>query len=220
VTPMQQTKQPLNLRINDKVLVDVEGSGKRFWTEAYGMVRDEFILLRHPMSVAFKDLLNPQQPVTARFMTADGSIFGFKSSVVGTIARPTPILVLTHPFVVETVNLRRHDRVDCFLPATLFHEGNELPGYIVNLSVGGSKFVYQPGGDGSAAPLDMPADSEAFCQFRLPGQEAELYARSIVKSTTQAGKKVVVGLKFEDVEEASREAILDYVRSAQEFMAS
>lgn len=213
----KQDKHPLDFRIGEKVLVDLEGTGKRFWTEAYGRVREDFILLRHPMNAAFKDLLGKDQPITARYMDSEGSIYGFKSTVVGTIARPSPILVITHPYAVETVNLRRHDRAPCFLPATLFHEGAEMAGYIVNISAGGSKFVW-PMPDG--APPEFPKDAEAFCQFSLPGAEGELYARSIVKGITLDGSKCIIGLKFEDLEEDGNRLITEYVQLAMEFMAS
>lgn len=213
----KQEKQPLDFRIGEKVLVDVEGTGKRFWTEAYGRIREEFILLRHPMNASFKDLLNKDQPITARYMDSEGSIFGFKSTVVGTIARPSPMLVITHPFTIETVNLRRHDRVQCFLPANLYHEGDEMTGYIVNISAGGAKFVW-PLKNGTSP--EFPKDAEAFCQFSMPGAEAELYARSIIKGTTLDGSKSIIGLKFEDLEEDNKRLIGDYVQLAVEFMAS
>jgi hypothetical protein len=213
----RQDKEPLEFRIGEKVLVDVEGTGKRFWTEAYGRIRDEFILLRHPMNVAFKDVLGKDQPITARYMDSEGSIFGFKSRVVGTIAKPSPILVITHPFSIETVNLRRHDRVQCFLPSTLFHEGAEMAGYIVNISKGGAKFVWPMKDD--YAP-EFPKDAEAFCQFRMPGAESELYARSIIKGTTLDGNKCIIGIKFEELEEENKTLITDYVQLALEFMAS
>lgn len=213
----KQIKQPLDIRIGEKMLVDVEGTGKRFWTEAYGMVHDKYLLLRHPMNVTFKDLLNQDQPITARYMDAQGSIYGFKSTVVATIPRPAAILVITHPFMIESVNLRRYDRVQCFLPATLFHEGQELAGYIVNLSAGGAKFVRQVE---EGKDLDLPKNSEAFCQYSVPGVENCLYARSIIKSTTQVDTKVVIGLKFEDLEEDSNRIITEYVQQATEFMVS
>lgn len=213
----KQSRQPLDFRIGEKVLVDVEGTGKRFWTEAYGRIREEFILLRHPMSATFKDLLDKDQAITARYMDSEGSIFGFKSTVVGAITRPSPMLVITHPFTVESVNLRRHDRVQCFLPSTLFHEGAEMAGYIVNISAGGAKFVW-PLANGNAP--DFPKDAEAFCQFRMPGADSELYARSVIKGTTLDGNKTIIGLKFEDLEEENKRLVTDYVQLAMEFMAS
>ena len=213
----KQGKRPLDFRIGEKVLVDLEGTGRRFWTEAYGRVREEFILLRHPMSASFKDLLNKDQPITARYMDTQGSIFGFKSTVVGTISRPSPILVIAHPFTVESVNLRRHERVQCFLPSVLFHEGEEMPGYIVNISAGGAKFVW-PLSNGVAP--EFPKNAEAFCQFNLPGGNGELYARSIIKSTTLDENKSIIGLKFEGLEEENKHVITDYVQLAMEFMAS
>ena len=213
----KQGKQSLDFRIGEKVLVDVEGTGKRFWTEAFGRIREEFILLAPPASASFKDLLNKDQPITARYMDVQGSIFGFKSTVVGTIARPSPILIITHPFTVESVNLRRHDRVQCFLPSTLFHEGAEMTGYIVNISAGGAKFVW-PLADGNIP--EFPKNAEAFCQFRMPGADNELYARSVVKSTTLDGKRCIIGLKFEELEEENKRLITDYVQLAVEFMAS
>jgi len=213
----KQDKRPLDFRIGEKVLVDLEGTGRRFWTEAYGRIREEFILLRHPMSSAFKDLLNKDQPITARYMDAKGSIYGFKSTVVGAIARPSPILVITHPFTVESVNLRRHERVQCFLPSVLFLEGSEMTGYIVNISAGGAKLVWPLSDDASP---ELPPDAEAFCQFRMPGAESELYARSIIKGTTLNGSKCIIGLKFEDLEEENKRLITDYVQLAMEFMVS
>ncbi|MEW5774962.1 MAG: flagellar brake protein [Thermodesulfobacteriota bacterium] len=213
----KQDKQPLDFRIGEKVLVDLEGTGKRFWTEAYGRIRGEYILLRHPMNVAFKDLLGKDQPITARYMDTEGSIFGFKSRVVGAIAKPSPMLVITHPFTIETVNLRRHDRVQCFLPSSLFHEGEEMAGYIVNISAGGAKFVW-PMKEGQIA--EFPKDAEAFCQFRMPGAENELYARSIIKATTLDTNRCIIGIKFEDLEEEHKRLITDYVQLAVEFMAS
>jgi hypothetical protein len=213
----KQEKRPLDFRIGEKVLVDVEGTGKRFWTEAYGRIREEFILLRHPMNVSFKDVLNKDQPITARYMDSEGSIFGFKSTVVGAMSKPSPILVITHPFTIETVNLRRHDRVQCFLPGTLFHEGAEMAGYIVNISAGGAKYVW-PMQD-EIAP-EFPKDAEAFCQFSMPGADGALYARSIIKGTTLDGSKCIIGLKFEDLEEDNQRLITDYVQLAVEFMAS
>ncbi len=213
----KQEKRSLDFRIGEKVLVDVEGTGRRFWTEAYGRIQEEFILLRHPMNASFKDLLNKDQPITARYMDTQGSIFGFKSTVVWhhlpALAHPGH-----HPSLHRGVGEPAPARPGAVLPAL-----GPVPRRRGDARLHREHFRGR--GQAGLAPRqrgrpEFPKTPRRFCQFRLPGADGELYARSIIKSTTLDENKCIIGLKFEDLEEENKRIITDYVQLAMEFMAS
>jgi len=117
---------------------------------------------------------------------------------------------------VETVRLRRHDRATALIPATLFLGGGEHKGYIINISLGGCRLVLQGGGE----PPEIVKDSEAFCGFHVPGHDDECYVRSIVRTIGTSGTRIVLGLKFENLEGAPQEAVETYVETAAEFLSA
>jgi hypothetical protein len=206
-----------NIEPGGRVLLDPDGLGKRFWTEFIGLVKGKYLLLRLPMQVGIREALEVDAPVTVRYIQGGCRVCGFKTSVAGMNFKPFPLLFLHHPDRVESLSLRRHERVACSLPGRVFQEGQEWEGMIVNISQGGCRMVLD-GGNGASGGTPQ-ADEEIFCSIRLLDSDEELYVRGMVRTVDAKAGNTVLGIQFVEPTEEQAGRIGEYVEGIREYLA-
>lgn len=204
----------LTFQIGTRVLIEPTGSGKRFWTEMIGMVRGKVLLVRLPGQLELRQLLKPETDISARFLYDGYNICGFRTSVAAVVPKPLPLLYLHCPTHFEIMNLRQHDRVNCFFPSTIFHDGAEHYGPVVNLSRGGCRIITDsPSENGDGAP-SIQQDDEIFCQLKLEEGGEEFFVKGMVKSSSIMGDKLMLGVEFDDTPQEAEDAIDAFVSNA------
>lgn len=129
------------------------------------------------------------EPVIIR-MVQDGSAIGFESSATHMVKEPVGLYFFAMPASVESVALRKTERMDVFVPCEIRHEmtgkssGDTmiLQGYLTNVSSGGCRVLTK---------RPIPLDSAVRLSFNLP-LEKHLYTLSgnVLESSS---KKSVFG---------------------------
>ncbi|MGE4297424.1 MAG: flagellar brake protein [Desulfovibrionaceae bacterium] len=227
--PSQQTEQPrdvdatpslrgetpaLDMQIGARVLLQLQDTGEKLWGETVGMVQDKFIIIRIATNPAIRQALQPETPVAVRYVVRDCLVFGFTATVARLTTNPLPLLYLHFPASVETANLRTHHRVCCYLPATLFLEGQEVHGALVDISRGGCRILVSHANDTQA--VEAPVDTEVFCQLNILGDDGALFLKGVVKKNTTSGDKTMLGVAFDDITEEAAAHIERYVQCVHE----
>lgn len=128
-----------------------------------------------------------------------GRIWGFETFIIDMNERPVPIVFLAPPKDVETVSLRKTDRLNVFIPADLrTHVSDEgssntllIKATILNLGSGGCRVFTK---------TRIPSDSSINISFLLPGDKNVILISGTVLDTYQ--NKSIFGqrIKFFNVE--------------------
>ncbi|MEJ2033061.1 MAG: flagellar brake protein [Deltaproteobacteria bacterium] len=177
---------PLNTRMSIKA-VDEE---KQFWCTFIGLEKERAILIRLDRELAA--LAVPGNRVIVKYII-ENLVFGFMTTVIGTVSKPLPLLFLDYPQSVEKLDLRRENRAICFLPVTICWEGEEYQGRILDISSGGCRVAT----DIMAALrlADLEVSELVSCKFDLEAPK-EIHVKSVVRSISQNDDKLCIGIEF------------------------
>ncbi|MFH1134740.1 MAG: PilZ domain-containing protein [Pseudomonadota bacterium] len=175
-----------------------------------------YMILRYPPGAPVNDHLYEGNHLVIKFVHA-GKVYGFQSRVKGYIFKPGLILgVISYPDAVETIELRKEQRVDFFVPAELEAGAEKLKGFVVDISPGGCKFAFEL--QNETPPFDFENIKKAFISFQLVGREGDWTFSCQIKKVTAEPRSVSLGLQFEKVEASITEGIRRYVNQVADFL--
>ena len=185
----------LDIRTGTPCIVEPQGVGERFKSVFVGWESGRFCILRPPNSPALLETLYGEKPCIVRYLDCQGVLCGFRTEVQALVNRPHRLLFLDYPESVETLSVRKENRVDCFLPAAVVAGDASLSGHIVNISAGGFRFSKREemGDKGFKTLEGKPVQ----CKFTLidePVRELELNGE--VRSVSFVEGKVILKGEF------------------------
>jgi len=126
--------------------------------------------------------------------------YGFETVVLKSLHDSNlPLLYLAYPQKVEKIGLRRHQRVEMYLPVHIEIQGEshiqELEGNILDLSVGGCLFEVH-----SQVDFNLKLETKIIISFSLPNDEQYLIrVHSIIKRVHSIKNSTKVGTQFIDL---------------------
>ncbi len=208
-------KMDLVIPIGAEIVIHTIEQGKRFQTTFIGLIKNEYLLVKHPEQLR-QIQLAPNAQINVRYISGS-LVFGFSSTVAAIITKPYPILFIDHPECYETLNLRQDDRIQCFHPVVIFKDSQEEKGKLTNISKSGCRIIINEQEKGSAF-ADLDAQTEIFCTLQLPDSEEELYTKGLIRIIEQQKNKIRLGVQFIDQEEYVRTAIEHYVATTLEYL--
>lgn len=209
-----KSSNSLTLAPGAKVNIEMLGTGERLWGEIFGFKHGEVICVWLPQITKYKRRFMTENQLDIRVGSAGCYLCGFRTTISDIIDTPRPLLFLNFPDQYEQVNLRRSNRFECFLPSTLYIDGNELPGAVVNISQGGAKVVVDM--EQNEILPKITKDMEVFLRFDTPGV-GEVYARCIVKKTMGNLRKAGLGIRFEEVIGEGTKIVKNYISELKKF---
>lgn len=148
----QSSQEKSQRRVGDKLALEIgtrmavtldgmqHGPDGRIAADLVGMLHFEYVILRLPWVPGLRTRLVGGASVTVRFVS-NGELCGFQASVITHIAKPSLLLFLVYPEVVEKLALRQHKRVQCALPVQLHSRRGDALGVIADLSRGGCQMA-------------------------------------------------------------------------------
>lgn len=210
----------LGINIGTRLLVEPAGMGDRFKTDFVGMQRGVFIIVRIPRIPGLNEFLYVEKKITVRYVH-EGNVYGFESEILWNQQTPFRLLFLRYPKTVEILNLRKCQRVDCYLPVKLGLEEDgkytEYEGMILNLSCGGCQLVLD------AKSGSMPAitvDAPVSLSFTMFGSGKEVRLDGKAKNVNMNKSRMYMGVMYNEVPEDVREGIENYVNNVAEYLES
>ncbi|MBI9086599.1 MAG: flagellar brake protein [Desulfobacterales bacterium] len=219
MTPEQHNaapqNSPLSIDLECPLFIQCKGQKERFKSRLVGFVPDGYLIVATPGVPGIQNILAAHESVLVRYIH-HGEVFGFKTSVIGTILSPFRLTFLACPPRVERINLRKAPRVDCHIPATLTTGDRSLTGMILDISSGGCRFSARAQGDGETPHIHIGAAVEI--SFPLLGQEGAAKVQGKIKNVHHDGDRLVLGIFFSDLDPEMSKRIADYVQEVSGFL--
>lgn len=211
----------LSISIGTKILVEPAGMGDRFKSDFVGMVRGSYLIVKVPRIPGLNDFLYVEKPVTVRYLH-EGQVYGFGSEVVWNLSAPYRLLFLKYPKSIESLNLRKAQRVDCFLPIELGGAGSDgeyirVTGMMLNLSAGGCQLVLDSKEDENGLP-SFSVDEKVELTFTMMGTDMPIALTGKVKNISLHKNRMYIGLMFQDMDDEHRQAISSYVENVTDYL--
>lgn len=200
----------LNIGIGTTLHVHLSGLDGPFKSVMIGQEPQKYLMIRLPMLTGIINRLREGNRVTLRYMYS-GCVYGFLSTVLHFITKPSPVLFLAYPKTIETLELRRSRRVDCFFPSTAKIQGKDCTGTIVDISTGGCRFSIDTS-SGVKAPL-IEVEEDIDLSFQLIGSSQPETVLGKVRSISRDPGKVVVGIQFDALDKETKKRIEALIES-------
>lgn len=198
----QRTKgDKLALEIGTRMAVTLDGLQQgpegRIAADLVGLVHFEYIILRLPWVPGLRTRLVGGASVTVRFVS-NGDLCGFQSDVITHIAKPSLLLFLEYPEVVEKLALRQHKRVQCALPVQLHSRRGDAQGVIADLSRGGCRMAVDV--RGQQGLRQTVVEDVIVLRVPLNSEGMPLTVTSTVRSVSVDASRMQLGLSFTEAD--------------------
>lgn len=129
-----------------------------------------------------------------------GSIYGFKSEVMTTLASPSKLAFVSYPEKVEELKVRNTPRYECILPGSTELGNEAIEIVVIDISLKGCRAIINTGElrdrDKALGALDI--GKELAVSVQLPGAEEKLRFQGEVKNLSRDSERAVVGLLFKE----------------------
>ena len=173
-----------------------------------GMETDQYLLVRFPIASGVLNRLHEGNRATVRCIYA-GTVYGFYCNVVNHVVKPAPLVFLSYPASFEVLNLRKAERVDCFVPVVATVREAAYEGIILDISIDGCRFVIENAVERGLPQVQM--DETLTMSFQLSSTTGALGAVGKVKNLAQDSHRITLGVGFEEPESALLKAIEGFV---------
>lgn len=196
------------------LFIEREKEAGRLQTVVVGVLPQSCLIIKLPTIVGIENPLPANRTVQARFVDR-GEIFGFDATVLGSIATPFPLTFLSYPQKVQRTDVRRHPRVDCYIPATVKFGELSKPGIISDISKGGCRLKLRDIREPEAEMLGI--GSEIILYFPLLGLQGVRECSGTVRNINLDSEGISIGIEFGVVEPELVEMIGSYTQMVADY---
>lgn len=179
-------------------------------TTLVGMERNSYLIARSPQISGIRTKLHKENHVTVRYLY-EGKVYGFKCTLLGVIDEPFRLMLLSYPERIETVNLRKQERVSCFLPAKLIKDNLDYAGVILDISAGGCNFFFDLSGH-EGLP-DVKVGDEVKFSLHIGGSSGIKTVQATVRNLRSGGDRMTMGAQFQNVDIETLDNLETYINT-------
>jgi len=206
----------LGLELNSRVLVNLNPMGSekpaRLQSEFLGASHYEFLILRLPSIPGLINKLIPRMRVEISFQ-AKGAVNRFFAEIISYTAKPGLMIFTTYPDRMSVMEVRKHQRVTCALPAILATAYGDGTAVIGDLSKGGCRLSMELTGQSHMRQLTEGDRVDLQGCFSTEGSLVR--GVSIVRAVEISGSRMSAGLAFDEGNKAFTEALAAYLDLVQ-----
>ena len=202
----------LNIGIGTRMQFQLGEKGQEFKAAGFlaGMISDEYLMIRVPAIPGILSRLNEGDPIVVRYVYA-GNVYGFNSTILNYVQKPALIVFLAYPAAVETVNLRKAQRVECLFPATVKTDRNDYKAVIVDISQGGCRVCLDHGASESSS---FDIDQTIGLSFHLAGVVEEQVIKGKIRLLKKDAQLSEMGIQFDQKNKAVLNNVKQYMGTA------
>ncbi|HBG47826.1 MAG TPA: hypothetical protein DDW94_12685 [Deltaproteobacteria bacterium] len=206
-----QQKLQLPITQGTEIVVEIEDYSIRARCDFIGMRQGQYIMLSFHDTVLRTDQLRDLN-VVVRYLYK-GTVFGFKSRVMGLLASPERLLVIAYPYALEEFKVRHCQRYECILPATASLEGCEAEAILIDISSEGCRCSIKTTGCANRDAIynAIELGREASIKVELPGASDKLVLSGAMKNIVKDEGRIVLGVAFASLSEESRKRLESYI---------
>jgi c-di-GMP-binding flagellar brake protein YcgR len=197
-----------SIGLGAQMQIQLAGMSVSLKCQLVGLETDQYLLVRVPIMSGVLNRLHEGNRATVRCVYA-GTVYGFYCVVLNHVIKPAPLAFLTYPSSFEILNLRKAERVDCFVSVAIAIGEIDYQGVILDISADGCKFVVE-----STPRQGMPQvqmGESVKLTFELSNAVTPLETPGIIKNLTQDIHRMTLGVSFEQPSDSLREAIDGFV---------
>lgn len=207
--------QMLNIGIGTQLQFQLGTEARKFKATGIlvGMVPDEYLLIRVPAIPGILSRLIEGNTIVVRYIYA-GNVYGFASKVQSYIQKPALIVFLTYPAAVESMNLRKTQRIECRFPATVKTDHGEYKAVIIDISLGGCRVCFEVVAGESSS---MDTDQTVTVSFYLAAIAEKQVIRGRVQNLKKDGQLFEMGIRFDQKNDAVLNNVKHYIDSFAAF---
>lgn len=210
----------LDIPIGITLQAQLTNDDARFKSQYLGMKQGEFLIIQMPGIPGIREKIVGHCNMIVRFLIA-GKVYGFESTVLGHVMRPSPLIFLTFPDSIETINLRSTERVDTFIQAEGYIQDQIVRGMILDISLNGCRYSIDRA-TGTRWPNIEPGASISL-KFKLAPDKEELLLRGDIVMSKKELEILQIGIKFlfaDEKDAEPKQAIQSYIKTIQRFLKS
>lgn len=201
-----ESSRRVSIEMGTDVLMQITGVAGRLPSVFIGMESHRYMIFKVPRAqVNLSTKLTKGSGVIVRYRF-QGRIYGFQSTILGTVSEPYGLMFLNAPDVVEEHNLRKKQRIDCYFPCDVEIGERREPGVVVNISLSGSRCIFSS----LRSSRDVLAglrDKEVKLVVQLAEREQILSLPGRILSAQQFHGAVSAGLQFDELDEKSLQCL-------------
>ena len=143
-----------------------------------------------------------------------GNVYGFRSISLGSTKSPYKITFLSYPDTIEVLNLRKTQRVSCFIPSVVALMDKDLHGVIADISREGARFSINMGRD---KVMDIKVDDQVGLSFPLLGIDGIQKFQGKIKNMKVDAENLSLGIQFINIDADIAEKIDGYVKDVLDY---
>ncbi len=202
----------MNLEIGTLLMIETQGVANPVKGVFVGMVPGQYLIVQSPSAPVLADQLREGGRLVVRYLFS-GVVYGFKTSVKMLLnVEGQRLLFITYPLIVEEHNLRRYNRIEFHLPATIRIGNLEYQGDILDISLAGCGFNLKH----ESIPGIVMDEKVELC-FRFPGLEDSTNWSGVVRNITIGKFDAKLGIQFENIDADIAGRIEAYIKSVTEY---
>ncbi len=197
-----------NIGLGAQMQIQLSGMSANLKCLLVGMETDQYLVVRFPIISGVLNRLHQGNRATVRCIHA-GAVYGFYCNVVNHVVNPAPLLFLSYPGSFEVLNLRKSERVECFVPTIATVRGAAFEGVILDISVDGCRFTMESRPDDALPQFQV--DEPIGLRFELSHATGPLKAFGRMKNLSQDSRRIILGVVFEEPGDLVLSAIEGFV---------
>jgi len=186
-------------------------------TNLIGIEEGLYLIIKTPPIPEIGTKLFQKNNIIIHYLFA-GQVFGFRTTLLSLINEPFRFSILAYPTKVEKVNIRKHERICCMLPARIKRSKESYGILIEDISIGGCYFTVNPTKDGKFPAMRI--GEEVLLVLTLPGIIDDMTINMVVRTIKCDLRTMNIGVQFtksevEKEETAYFTAIKQYIANFQ-----
>jgi len=185
----------IGLDIGARLQIEIEGFDSALESFMIGMMPDDFIIITLPSrlsSTGHKLTKGARLGIKYLYL---GKICLFNSELLASVDFHQKLLFISYPSVIHYHELRRHRRVESFLPCTIgLSNGQSYPGVIIDMSISGCLCQQKNREDNPLPSLHI--DEELTIRCLLPGMDEEQELAGHIKNLHKTKRETRMGVEF------------------------
>jgi c-di-GMP-binding flagellar brake protein YcgR len=200
----------IGLDIGAKLQIEIQDFDSPLESFMIGMMPDDFLIITLPSRLsATGRKLTKGTRLGIKYLYL-GKICVFNAELQASVDFHQKLLFISYPSVIHYRELRRHKRVESFLPCKLsLSNGQSYPGVIVDMSLSGCLCQQKNREDNPLPSLHIDEKLTIRCLF--PGMDEEQVLAGHIKNLHKTKRETRIGLEFVENPPSVEKVITHYI---------
>ncbi|MFC1867341.1 PilZ domain-containing protein [Thermodesulfobacteriota bacterium] len=210
----KRMEHKLTIGLGSELIIQIEGMEERFRAVMTGMEPSEYLIVRMQLTSKLFKQIAKGSVLIVRYSYM-GNVYMFRAKSLGSIRTPVKLFFLSYPEKIETCNIRKAERINCYIPAAALLNDNEIRGVVTDLSTGGTRFTIN--NKTIELQREVSIEDSVSLSFPLLGIDGIQRSQGRIKRLDGDIEKISFGIQFEDIDPRIVDRIDVYVRDVLEY---